>query len=334
MKKIILTLNIIAALSSTIYTQVPLKTIVEHFTNTKCSVCASKNPGFYTNLGNHPDVLHLSIHPSAPYATCPLSQQNMTDNDARTNYYGIYGATPRIVINGDVTASSTNYSSSSLFTPYQGLTSSFALTVSTTMVGADSIHSAVMIKKMAASSLTNVSLFIGLVEDTIFLNGGNGETKHFNVLRKAVSGSAGLSVTLPNGINDSMIVSKTSHVNAIWNKNRMYTIAILQDASNKDVIQSEKSSLVDNATSAGIEIVSETKALIVYPNPASHFIYYLLKENTLFQYDIFNINGQQISSGSTSMGMPIDISVLENGVYAILLYGRDKKYKAQIYVQR
>ena len=32
--------------------QVPKKVIVEHFTNTLCSVCASRNPGFYSNLNN------------------------------------------------------------------------------------------------------------------------------------------------------------------------------------------------------------------------------------------------------------------------------------------
>lgn len=96
-------------LSSSLFAQVPRNIIVEHFTNTKCSVCASRNPGFQTNLNAHPDVRQISIHPSSPYSTCLLSQQNTVDNDARTNYYGVYGGTPRLVINGTVISASVNY---------------------------------------------------------------------------------------------------------------------------------------------------------------------------------------------------------------------------------
>src|SRR5260221_7207968 len=77
--------------------QVAKKIIVEHFTNTDCSICAALDPGFYANLNAHPGVLHLSIHPSAPYPNGLLYKQNATANDARTNYYGVYGSTPRLV---------------------------------------------------------------------------------------------------------------------------------------------------------------------------------------------------------------------------------------------
>ena len=96
--------------------QVPKKVIVEHFTNTVCSVCASKNPGFYTNLKNQQGVIHLAVHPSSPYTSCILSKHNVSENDARTNYYGVYGATPRLAIQGVVIASNANYSSAAIFT--------------------------------------------------------------------------------------------------------------------------------------------------------------------------------------------------------------------------
>ena len=91
------------------FSQVPKKAVVEHFTNTNCSVCASRNPGFYTNLNMQTGVLNLAVHPSSPYPNCLLYQQNATANDARTNYYGIYGSTPRLVINGNVISSAANY---------------------------------------------------------------------------------------------------------------------------------------------------------------------------------------------------------------------------------
>ncbi len=180
--------------------QVPLQSVVEHFTNTKCGICTNRNPGFYSNLNSTSGVLHLSIHPSAPYATCALSQQNTVDNNAHTNYYGVYGSTPRLVINGDVISTSANYSASSLFTPYLGLTSSFSLKSSQTLVGTDSVRSTIVIKKAAASTTTTASLFIDLAEDTVFFNGGNGEVTHYNVLRKSPSTASGITVTLQSMI--------------------------------------------------------------------------------------------------------------------------------------
>lgn len=49
--------------------QVPKKVLVAHFTNTRCSVCASRNPGFFNNLDNqnNGDLIHIAYHPSRPY---------------------------------------------------------------------------------------------------------------------------------------------------------------------------------------------------------------------------------------------------------------------------
>lgn len=333
MKNSIVTLFIVAYFAFTANTQVPLTTIVEHFTNTKCSICASKNPGFYTNLNSNTAVLHLSVHPSAPYTTCPLSQQNTVDNDARTNYYGIYGGTPRLVINGDVISTSTNYSSSSIFTPYQGLTSSFSLQASQVLVGSDSIRSIVVIKKVAASSLTTGSVFIGLAEDTIFLNGGNGETQHFNVLRKAASSSGGIAVILPSPVNDSIIVSRTSFINPIWNQSRMFTMGILQDAGTKDVIQSGKSVLL-NAASTGIGELSADIKFQVYPNPAGDFINITIAEKGMFVFEIVDLAGKLVKQGTTEGVSAINVSSFENGFYAIHLYNSEKNFKNSFSVQK
>jgi hypothetical protein len=43
--------------------QVPKTTVVEHFTNSNCSVCASNNPGIFATLRNYPDVIHVAFYP-------------------------------------------------------------------------------------------------------------------------------------------------------------------------------------------------------------------------------------------------------------------------------
>ncbi|MCB0530326.1 MAG: hypothetical protein KDC65_17730, partial [Saprospiraceae bacterium] len=81
--------------------------MIEHFTNTKCPTCASKNPAFYNLINQYPDdIHHISIHPPIPYNTCGLYLANTTENSARANFYGIFG-TPSIAINGTLQPIST-----------------------------------------------------------------------------------------------------------------------------------------------------------------------------------------------------------------------------------
>lgn len=332
MKPFILFLSIFATIVPAGYAQVPMNSIVEHFTNTKCSICASKNPGFYTNLNATPAMMHLSIHPSAPYATCPLSLQNTVDNDARTNYYGVYGGTPRLVINGTVIASSANYSSASLFTPYLGLTSSFTLQASQTLIGTDSIRSTVIIKKISASTLSGSSLFIGLAEDTVFVNGGNGETKHYHVLRKSPSSSTGITVTLPSALNDSVIVSRTSYLNPLWNPNRIYTVGILQETGNKKLIQSGKSPVLSGTT--GVSSQDKDAIIHLFPNPVNDFITVNVSEPGTFSFCIFDLTGKIVRTGRIQNYSVLDVSALSLGMYTLQIFGTNKNGVTTFYITR
>ena len=95
--------------------EVPRRVVVEHFTNSRCGICANRNPAFYTNLNSQEGVLHISYHPSSPYSNCVLHQANAAENDGRTNYYDIYGSTPKLVIQGALVPVSTNYGNASIF---------------------------------------------------------------------------------------------------------------------------------------------------------------------------------------------------------------------------
>ncbi|MGL5890062.1 MAG: T9SS type A sorting domain-containing protein [Bacteroidia bacterium] len=219
--------------------QVPRKVVVEHFSNTLCSVCASRNPGFYTNYSNQPNTIHLSVHPSSPYSGCVLSQHNVAGNDGRTNYYGIYGSTPRLVIQGDVIAPSANYSASALFASYTGQTSPASIRIEQTKFANDSIRASVIIKTEATHNLGSLQLYVALAEDTVFYNAPNGENEHYDVFRKAFTGVTGLAVTLPANVGDSVVYTFSSPANLVWNFARINTFVILQETTSQAVVQAQ-----------------------------------------------------------------------------------------------
>lgn len=302
------------------HAQVAKKTIVEHFTNTKCSICASRNPGFHSNLSSNPDIQSISIHPSSPYSTCYLSQQNTAQNDARTNYYGVYGGTPRLVINGTVIPTSQNYSVAALFTPFVSQ-SNFTINIQQFAVGADSICSEITIKRIALGAPTGTAvLFAGLVEDTVFGNGGNGETQHYNVLRRTLFTPQGQIVNLPMNVGDSVVLNQTENFNVVWNSNRMRTVAILQEELNKQVIQSELSTTDQIGATTFANDNGKMAMICVYPNPANQFITVFAQESKVFTYELNNQYGQVILQGKISNRQRINTSSFSNGLYYLKLF--------------
>lgn len=309
--------------------QVPKKIVVEHFTNTLCSICASRNPGFFSNLNNFPDVIHLAIHPSSPYQNCVFNQHNKTENDGRTNYYGVYGSTPRLVIQGNVISASADYTDANLFSGEEGQMTPASVKIEAEVVGEDSILVRIVIKAEAAHSLGTLSLFAAIAEDTIFYNAPNGEAIHYDVFRKSLFATSGIDVVLPDGIGDSVVFETTVAVSSEWNNQRLKTIAILQDANTKEVIQAAEkvhSDLVFNNTTF-VDNVKILKEVNIYPNPISLDDMFFLegKFDRLFQIEILDYSGrmihtQWINSNKTN----IKINDLPTGLY--MIKSRDSKF--------
>lgn len=325
MKKIILISIFMFLLTAITHAQqVPLNTVVEYFTNTKCSNCASRNPGFISNFNSNANTLYMAVYPSSPYPACPLSMQNPIDNDARTNYYGIYGATPRLVINGTVISGGANYSLASIFTPYLGLTSSFVVNVSQSKTTFDTLQTTVVIKKVDTSSLTSANLFLGIVEDTVFINGGNGELEHYYVLRDAPLSSSGIVTTLPSTLNDSTILTKTTFVEGAWNLSRMASVAILQNSSTKKLIQANRTKVL-GTVAAGIQNSEHKINAIIYPNPCAGSLYVSNEGTNNTNYEIFDLMGKSLLQGSTMNDQQIDVTSLDAGAY-LFKFGKTDDY--------
>lgn len=290
--------------------------VVEHFTNTYCSVCASRNPGFYANLWAQPGILHIAYHPSAPYPSCTLNQHNVTENNDRTNYYGVYGSTPRLVIQGDVVAASANYSDAAIFAAASGQTSPFAMSVSVSAAGSDSVRIMVTVKKVAASSLTSVSLYGALVEDTLFFSAPNGELRSYDVFRKSLWSSGLFGITLPAGVGDSVVFTQKHKLHGDWIAGAMYAMAMMQDGS-KDILQAARSGTLPAL--AGMPVMAAATQPTIKPNPAAGYITLTGVPAYPCRITIFDVTGRRHRDAVVERpGTNIPISDLPAGNY--LLY--------------
>lgn len=325
MKKILLVL-LTSFIGQVINAQIVKTNIVEHFTNSNCSICANQNPGIYTTLGNNPNVLHITFHPSAPYAACVFSMANPIENDARTNFYNIYGGTPRLIVNGVLT---TTANLSSTLSSLSTSMTNFHVKTTQQFITPDSILVNVIVKKIAADTMTQALLFAGAKQDTINQTTGNGESIHQDVFRKGLTSMTGNSITLPTNINDSTVYIFNYKVAPTWIASRMQTIAILQNPMTKSVINASESSNIIS-TPTGITSM-QTKRINVYPNPATSVLY-VENISNYTAYEIINYTGSLVEKATIERSS-IPIAHLSNGLYILKLLGTEKETYSQFNVQ-
>lgn len=314
MKKNYTLLFFLLSISQIVFSQVPQKVIVEHFTNSRCGLCANRNPGFYTNLANHPGVLHLAFHPSSPYSSCIFSQHNPSENDDRTNYYGIYGSTPKLVIQGNTIPAGTNYGNSGIFEPYVDQMSPISIELRQFKNENGMIEVEVSATVEVEHTLGSLSLFVALAEDSVFYDAPNSEDLHQDVFRLALSPALGLEFDLPNIVGTSSILTFTSTAHPDWDFSRIYAIAMVQETDSKDIIQAEATNPSDQNLISSINEI-EKFSLNVWPNPVSNIINIQTDQETSLSGELFNTSGKLILQKEIFQNGTLNISHLPKGIY-------------------
>lgn len=307
-------------LSTSVYAQVPRQVVVEHFTNTLCGICASRNPGFYQNLIDHPQVLHMAVHPSRPYSSCLLHQHNPTENDDRAKHYeGVFIATPRIVVQGVPVSPGQNYGSPDVFAPYLDQQSDVALSVQELRYGADSVAVEVTVEHVSNANLTEARLFIAYNEDTVFYAGPNGEDEHYGVFRERLTEAEGDVISIP-AVGNTVVVRRSVIPRADWDTSRMVALAILTPTDDVTVLQAAETSVVSEGTvTTNVSSVGQV-AFSISPNPSQGRV-------TLHhpQHDvvILDLQGRSLQSIAQPYdGQQVDLDMLPVGLY-ILRHGQD-----------
>lgn len=316
MKKLIIALLLlIAASTRTTHSNaqpVPKAVLVEHFTNTYCSICAGRNPGFYQNISQFPQVLYISYYPSAPYPACPLNQYNKPEADARTNYYGVYGSTPRLVIQGAAISANANYSSPAIIQPELGKTTSFAASLQLKALNATTGEARFVIRKMDTSSLDSFSLYVAVAEDTLVFNAANGEQNHYNVFRRSVWGQQPLRLKAPATVGDSVVAIRSFPLDAAWTLSKMLGIGVVQQA-NGELIQAARSAKLSAANPSSVAGVNALSEAVLYPNPSHDILHISNADGAVVT--LYNMLGQQVLVAKVDKAAPLQIGRLAAGAY-------------------
>lgn len=300
------TLLIAILISVSLTGQVEKKVVIEHFTNTKCSTCANKNPALYQTLEDYPQVLHIAYHPSSPYSSCVFSQHNPEHNDARANFYNVYGATPRAVIQGNVLPIQTPLVKVTDIEGQLGMTSDYKVTISNSQVSGEDYKVSFSIELISGSG-GEVLVYAGLAEEEVNYNAPNGEDLHYDVFRMMLREQT---IVLSSvGESESEEVEYT--MSTEWNSDQMFAYIIIQDPETKEVLQS--GSTLESVSSVFDRTNLNTKN-ILYPNPATSLLNirsdYI---NTVKTIDLYSIVGTKVKQFEARS--QLIISELPEGIY-------------------
>jgi hypothetical protein len=298
---------------------VPKNIIVEHFTNTKCSVCASRNPGFYKALETKPKVIHIAYHPSSPYSSCLFSTQNKIENDARTRYYDLYGGTPTFMING-IEKTSSQVQNNNVYNEFENQLAPFSISLNLTRTQDNFIAAEVIVKAEAFHSFDSLSLYVPLVEDTVFYNAPNGEKRHYDVFRQSFTGTNSKMIKAPKNSGEEFKFTSKISKKSIWALDRLYAVAILQESNTngKSIIQVDQSNYYNDVILAAIDDKDQS-SYSIYPNPTYDILRINnIEKNKFIKIDVYDVLGNILKSQKISMDKnEIDFSVLPKGTYIL-----------------
>ncbi len=298
--------------------------LIEHFTNSNCPPCASRNPALYnliTQAQYADDVHHISVHPMFPYPQCVFYQANTTENTAWTSLYPVSG-TPTIVLNGATQSPTNPLLTEAKLQTYLGQTS--PLYIKVTESGPNNARSVnVKAKALGEIPAGNYKIFVAIAEKTVNLQTPNGEMVHRDVFRKMLTAVAGDPFTVPvvggtNEYNFNYSIPNT------WNADEVFVLAFVKEVDTKQVLNS--GTRFDPVLS-GINEIKPAQVSFL-PNPTSDFARVTLPGDEAQTVEVFAANGQRVSVLFENQGNALSLSVasLPSGVYFVKIDGKKGRY--------
>jgi hypothetical protein len=285
--------------------------LLEHFTNTRCGICAGSNPAFFTaiNVEANKNVHHVSIHSSTPYNDCKFYVANKTEQDARADFYVLPG-TPRVSVNGAALANVSNITANSIQT-FAVETSPLSVLVTETT--GTNRTATIKLKTVGSLPTGTHKLNVAIVEKKVDYAGPNGETVHHNVFRKWLNNA---DVTL-GALNGEITSTYNYTIDASWNAANIYVLAFVQNNTTKAVLNSGTRFDVTSAT----DEPSVDAQVSVSPNPTKEKIFLSFDKITPQYLTVSNAVGQLIErvNALNSTGYELNMNNYPSGIYFIKL---------------
>lgn len=332
MKKLYILLFAFLALSLNSEAQNGVKKyiLLEHFTNTNCSICASRNNTFFNLIDNYPkDVHHIAYHPPFPYIQCIFYQFNTAGNMARTDYYNILG-TPEVLMWGKEPTPPGGLIVQEALENGLGQTSPLEVIV----VEEGNVFRTVKIEVKTWGDIPagNYKLHVMVAEQNILYNAPNGETEHHNVYRESLQSNGGISFT-PAPVGESVNFEYGFPIDFEWFEEETYVLAFVQNDDTKDIINS--GTKFDERNTTSLTTLANTKSLRLSPNPVQDqlFVDFGQAINSTASLKIYDTQGKLLMVQQVAEGIQqtqVNVAGLPEGVLLVQLENEEGLWSGKL----
>ncbi|MBC7862743.1 MAG: T9SS type A sorting domain-containing protein [Bacteroidia bacterium] len=259
-------------------TSVSRLVLIEQFTNSGCSICASHDHWISDFTDNNPSAaVEISYHTSFPYYDS-MYFENPAESNARTALYGVPGV-PWSVIDGNFysnATSSLNSAITSTVTARQSNAPAYSISTSGTSLLANNLSGQFIFESIDAANISkNLVAHVVIVEKNVLKNsyaaspGTNTQTVYKNVMRKMIPNVSG-TVLLNKNLNGKDTVVLNWNLLHIKNPNEVAVVCFVQDSSSKEILQAATFDVVSTDIS---KLQFNGQLFSVFPNPSSGVVY-------------------------------------------------------------
>ena len=296
--------------------------LLEQFTNSGCSICATHDPATYSYVANNPtQVIAISYHTSFPYFDS-MYLENPVESNAITSFYNVVGV-PYSIIDGNYYRNSTsNFNTviASTISNRAAITPGYALTALQNDFSGNTLTSRFAFQSLTLSNATDsLRAFIVVIEKDVLKSsyasspGSNSQMVYNYVMRKMLS-DASSSYLLNRNLNGIDTLSFTWNMQHIKNKNELRVIAFVQNITTKEVYNAEMATPLNVTSLPEINREEKTK---IFPNPVKDLLFVTFIKSAKAEIQLLDLSGRLITQINTNgeSNIALDVKKFEKGIY-------------------
>jgi hypothetical protein len=320
------------------------KILNEVFTSSTCPPCTPGNVNYNKVIDGRSKHSTIKYQVNFPGTGDPYCTQEVRD---RMTFYNV-NSVPRMEIDGGWDNNANSFTTA-LYDEYQSKPSFIEITGSVSLTWKNTITLDVSVNPLLDNASNNLKLHAAIVEGVTYANKkSNGETQFESVMKKMMTGSVGqvltplkkdtkvskkIAYTFNGGYRlplDGSVAQHINHLseNSVESWNDLSVVVFVQDATTKEILQSETFPIA----LVGTEAVEQN--LNLYPNPANNLFVVEAKEMGNATVVVTDLQGKTVFNGNMTEGaLSMNVADWSEGVYMVSVNGNSKNLNSKIVVR-
>ncbi|MBL0048488.1 MAG: T9SS type A sorting domain-containing protein [Bacteroidetes bacterium] len=316
--------------------------LLEQFTNSGCSICATHDSTTYKYVKNNPtQLIAISYHTAFPYFDS-MYLENMAESNARTAFYGI-SFVPYSIIDGNFYRNSTpNFNSvlSSTVGSRAAINPNYNIQAVSNTYSGNLLQCKIAFQSLYASNHNDsLRAHVVVIEEEVLKNSyaalpGNNTQNVYNYVMRKMLPNAGGSHLLNRTIGGTDTLNLFWNMQHIKDKSEVRVVAFVQNVNTQEIYNALLMTPIELTSIA--ETDNRKYEIKLYPNPAKEMVHLsILFPIKNAHLTVINALGEVVYSKEkiTENELSISTDSFKSGMYCIQLKSNEQLIQKKLLVE-